>query len=400
MAGNMKGTSSEERVDYEQYADEELVEQFAALQSRRDKERIRDTLFGRYYCGINKEIKRTLTFYGLPYDDSYPYYNTLFDALYSKVFILEPFEQLLKSFNSRKGAFSRWFLRSVISNKIRDWLRTRCDKGLLRNGQLLKSYQVKHVHLDAVPVTALSKTTGGTPKRENGIGIHFGLMEKRHFVPIVLERLNPKNRIVLKLLFLPQIRLGLEELVLAASLCGKEVQRLSHQLLSYQIHWEENRYKLEEEHLVQVEDLRYIISQEKKRMFELSSQLERLGFRQEEAFLNGRESQRYLLKDLRAIRREVKRGASQIQTDDSSCLQSILLIGYMEARKRCIMRSRRLERIQNQTAAPFSYNVEVTMNILGWNRCRLQAEQRGALEQMRHHFDLAFRNERPDTSCK
>ena len=105
------------------------------------RRRIRDIIFNFCYQDFDKTIRSTLQYHNVPYGANYSYYNSVFFDVYDRVFKIEKFDKKIRKFDSQRF-FLPW-LKTVIRNEVRDWLKSLDpDSGLNKKIVLRKKSEI------------------------------------------------------------------------------------------------------------------------------------------------------------------------------------------------------------------------------------------------------------------
>ncbi len=186
-------------MPYQELTDNQLVEILLTNACAQDKAAAAGELFQRYCQKCDHRIRAVLQSRGLKYSDANSYYNTVFFAIYERVFEVENLIRKLTSYEVTRGVFERWLLRVVTSETL-DWLR-RVDPGtglsnaltVFPDNQTISESEEKQIEKTLAARDSPKKPSWERDPSEK---------EHTHHIQQALSQLSDELRVTMRLRFL------------------------------------------------------------------------------------------------------------------------------------------------------------------------------------------------------
>ncbi len=257
----------------------EIVNRIIHKKGKEPKKDLDDLFFTRFYNEFDRTIRACL--YSRQIDVSTmpeELYDAFFFQIHEAVFFLENFIKKLKKFNSKfnpdsdpETALARW-LRQVVRNEVRDWLKKKDLSGLSNKDRIKLGIDIENARVPLeeqqyAPKGRRVEMVGETSPRSLG-----GAGEK------LLERLEERHRVSLRIQFIAHVHPPSSDIDFIAREAGKSKEEITYEVSNVRKELRQKKiYKEHEIKLLQMESLRIMILNSEKRVYALEKKLSGMG---------------------------------------------------------------------------------------------------------------------------
>ncbi len=271
--------------NFQGLSDEELVEKFLCREDNdMVKTKIRDELFGRYYKRFDSQIRFILTIKEIPYGEGEEYYERVFWEIYERVFLISVLEEKLPKFDSHKGFFKGWFLKTI-TNEVRDWLKKLNFETELSNEETLKiitNKRDKEQSLDA-PVKIKENEDGVTgyeviSSKDNlpeEILLKKEKKEEKELIHQAINDLTDDHRVIIRLNFIAYEQLEDKDIIYISKATGRPEEEVRKSINSLKDRLRgSNKFGEGENKKLQIVSLKLKIENLQRKAFIIKEELE------------------------------------------------------------------------------------------------------------------------------
>ncbi len=329
-------------MPYRELTDNQLVETLLTNACAQEKAETAGELFQRYCEKCDRRIRAVFQSRGLEYSDANSYYNTVFFAIYERIFEVENLIRKLTSYEVTRGVFERWLLRVVTSETI-DWLRRMDPKTGLSNAFTVfpDNQTISESEEKQIEKKLALRDSPGKPSWERELSEEA----PTHHIQQALSQLSDELRVTMRLRFLGYCELESCDMAYLSKTSAGSAEDIATRIKNFQqdIRNSEAFLAAEQQELelaVLTERVEYF----HRKMLQLKPVLETLGYSQRELSQVRRDIQKGLsgepdsltfhYQEIKILRKKLRERYAAKQIDARKFAREEKLLTYQETVKR------------------------------------------------------------------